>query len=189
MKHFFFALFILISSQLFAQKPCEFSQDVKDSIGTYKTTKEYLMYEKNFAGNKDYIFFNFIETDGMPTLHVNFIRKSNDFIKAQCFDKNSKLYFQLNNGKIVTLIHTNTENCGTQLRDSEGFDNRVLTANFMFLKGSFEDLKSSAVNLMRVKYLTDVEDYILKKEFIAESDNKTYRPENYFIDYLHCLGN
>lgn len=189
MKQSILALFILISSHLFAQKPCEYSQNIKDSIGTYKSTKEYLIYEKNFAGNKNYIFFTLVETDGMPTLNINFIRKSKDFLKAQCLDKNSKLYLQLNSGKIITLLHTDTETCGTQLRDNDGNDNRVLTANFMFLKGSFEDLKSSPVNLMRIKYLTDVEDYALKKEFQSEFDNNIYQPENYFINYIHCVGN
>lgn len=189
MKHSLLILLFLISSFVFAQKPCEYSQNIKDSIGTYKSTKEYIIYEKNFAGNKNYIFFSLVETDGMPTLNINFIQKSKDFIKAQCFDKNSKLFFQLNNGKIVTLLHIDSENCGTQLRDNEGNNNRVLTANFMFLKGSFEELKSSAVNLMRIKYLTDVEDYVFKKEFTSEFNNTTYQPENYFINYLHCVGN
>jgi len=189
MKLVVYTLFFLISSQLFAQIPCEYSQNIKDSIGTYKSTKEQLIYEKNFAGNKNYIFFTLVSTDGMPTLNINFIQKSKDFMKAKCFDKNSKLYLQLNNGKVVSLIHTNSETCGTMLRDNEGYDNRILTANFMFLKGSIEDLKNSPVNLMRIKYLTDVEDYVIKKEFQSEFDNTIYQPESFFINYLHCVEN
>lgn len=189
MKQLLFAFILLTTVSLFAQQPCDYADNIKDSIGTYKTTKEYIMYEKNFAGNKSYIFFNLVETDGMPSLRINFIQKSKDFMKAQCFDKDSKLYFQLNNGKIITLMHTNSENCGTMLRDEQGFDNRVLTANFMFLKGTLEDLESSAINLVRIKYLTGVEDYVIKKEFQSEFDGKTYKPENFFINYLHCVKN
>ncbi len=187
MKHLVPAFFLLISIQIFAQKTCEYSANVKDSIGTYKSTKGYMIYEKNFAGNKNYIFFSLVLTDGTPTLNVQFIQKSKDFMKANCFDKNSKLFFQLNNGKIVTLLHIDNENCGTMVRDNEGFDNRLLVGNFMFIKGSFEDLKSSPANLMRIKYLTDLEDYVFRKEFTAEMDNKIYQPENYFINYLHCV--
>jgi hypothetical protein len=39
-------------------------------------------------------------TDGLPTLTVQSIQKSKDFMKANCFD-NSKLILQLNNGKIL----------------------------------------------------------------------------------------
>lgn len=186
MKQLFKAFFFLMSSQIFAQITCEYSVDVKDSIGTYKSTNEYMIYEKNFAGNKNYIFFSLASMDGTPTLNVQFIQKSKDFMKAHCFDKNSKIFFQLNNGKIVTLLHIDKESCGTMVRDNNGFDNRLLVGNFMFLKGSLEDLKISPVNLMRIKYLTDLEDYVFRKEFTAEMNNETYQPETYFINNLHC---
>jgi len=187
MKKAVLLLVFLISSTLFAQKPCEYSANVTDSIGTYKSTKEYMIYEKNFAGNANYIFYSLALTDGTPTLNINFIQKSKDFLKANCFDKNSKLYLQLNNGKIITLLHIDQENCGTLIRDEKGFDNRVLTGTFMFMKGTFEDLKSSAVNMMRIKYLTNIEDYIIKKEFQSELNSQVYQPENYFVNYLHCM--
>jgi hypothetical protein len=187
MKQAVLVILLLTISNLFAQKPCAYSTNVTDSIGTYKATKGYIIYEKNFAGNTNYIFYSLALTDGMPTLNVNFIQKSKEFIKVNCFDKNSKLFLQLNNGKIITLLHIDQENCGTMLRDEKGYDNRVLTANFMFLKGTFEDLKTSPVSMMRIKYLTDIEDYVMKKQFQSELDNLLYEPENYFINYLHCI--
>jgi hypothetical protein len=189
MKQVILAIFFLISSHLIAQKTCEYSTNVKDSIGTYKLTKEYMIYEKNFAGNKSYIFYSLALTDGTPTLNLQLIQKSKDFMKANCFDKNSKLFLQLNNGKVITLIHADQEDCGTMVRDSNGFDNRILTANFMFIKGSLEDLKSSPVNLMRIKYLTDQDDYVIQKEFKSELNDQVYQPETYFINYLHCIEN
>jgi hypothetical protein len=187
MKQVILVILFLISSTLFAQKPCEYSANVTDSIGTYKSTKEYMIYEKNFAGNKNYIFLSLALTDGTPTLNLQLIQKSKEFLKANCFDKNSKLFLQLNNGKIISLIHIEQENCGSLIRDDNGFDNRVLTGSFMFLKGTFEDLKSSPVNLMRIKYLTDLEDYVFKKEFQSELNNQIYQPETYFMNYLHCI--
>ncbi len=187
MKQAVLLFFFLISSHLFAQKPCEFSVNVTDSIGTYKSTKEYMIYEKNFAGNTNYIFFTLALTDGLPTLNLQLIQKSKAFLKADCFDKESKLFLQLNNGKIITLLHIDQENCGTMIRDDKGFDNRILTGTFMFVKGSIEDLKSSPVNLMRIKYLTDIDDYVMKKEFKSELNNEVYQPENYFINNLRCV--
>lgn len=187
MKKAVLLILFLISSTLFAQKTCEYSTNVTDSIGTYKSTKEYMIYEKNFAGNTNYIFYSLALTDGTPTLNINFIQKSKEFLKANCFDKNSKLFLQLNNGKIITLLHIDQENCGTQIRDEKGFDNRILTGTFMFMKGSFEELKSSPVNMMRIKYLTDIEDYVIKKEFQSELNNQVYQPETYFVNYLHCI--
>ena len=187
MKYIITITLLFFSLNIFAQKPCDYSANVNDSIGTYKSTKEYIVNEKIFGGNSSYIFYSLALTDGLPTLTVQLIQKSKDFIKANCFDKNSKLFLQLNNGKIITLIHINQENCGTMIRDDKGFDNRVNTGIFMFMKDSFQDLKSSPVSMMRIKYLTDTEDYVFKKEFKSELTNEIYNPENYFIDNLKCI--
>lgn len=182
-------LALLLSLNLYAQKPCEYSVNVTDSLGTYKSTKEYMLCEKNFAGTANYVFFSLSLTDGLPTVNVQLIQKSKSFIKANCFDKDSKIFLQLNDGKIITLLHMNDENCGTLLRDDKGFDNRVTTGVFMFMKDSFAALKSSPISMMRIKYLTDTEDYVLKKEFTSELNNEVYKPETYFMDTIKCIEN
>lgn len=187
MKHIITIALFAICSTVFAQKPCDYSTNVTDSLGTYKSTREYMICEKNFAGTSSYIFFSLLSTDGMPTLNVQLIQKSKSFLKANCFDKNSKLFLQLNNGKIITLLHIVQENCGTMIRDDKGYDNRVITGEFMFMKDSFEQLKSSPISMMRIKYLTDTEDYVLKKEFTSELNNEIYQPETYFINSIKCI--
>ncbi|MFH6935019.1 hypothetical protein [Flavobacterium sp. YO12] len=187
MKHLITLTFFLLTFTAFAQKPCEYSTNVTDSIGTYKITNEYLVSEKNFGGTSSYIFFSLAQTDGLPTLNVQLIQKSKDFMKANCFDKNSKIFLQLENGKIVTLLHINQENCGTLLRDDKGFDNRVNTGIFMFMKDNFEELKKSPVSIMRIKYLTDIDDYIVRGELISEMNGKTYQPNTYFMQNIRCV--
>ena len=186
MKHVLAIAIFLFSLPSFTQKPCEYTTDVTDSIGSYKSTKEYMIAEKNFAGTSSYIFFSLAVADGMPLLNVQLIQKSKGFMKANCFDKNSKLFLQLNNGKVVTLIHMDQENCGTMLRDDKGFDNRITPGTFMFMKDSFEELKKSPVSIMRIKYLTDTEDYVLKKQFTSELNNEVYEPETYFMQNIDC---
>jgi hypothetical protein len=176
---------LLLTLSVTAQDPCEFSSNVKDSIGEYKSTANYLMYERNFTGNA-YIYFSLALTDGLPTLNVQFINKSKDFIKANCLDKNSRMYLQLENGKIVTLIHIDAEDCGTGVRNEE-MNNRVMTGYFLFPKEAFEALKNSPVSMMRIRYSTETVDYILKDELRSELDAKQYKPSKYFINTLHCL--
>lgn len=187
MKQLITLTFFLLTLTVFAQKPCEYSANVTDSIGTYKITNEYLMGEKNFAGTSSYIFFSLAQTDGLPTLNLQLIQKSKDFMRANCFDKNSKVFLQLQNGKVVTLMHIDQENCGTLIRDDKGFDNRVNTGIFMFLKDNFEELKKSPVNIMRIKYLTTTEDYIVKSELTSEMNGKAYKPDTYFMENIRCV--
>lgn len=188
MKRFLaFALF-LIQISVFAQKDCVYNSNVTDTIGTYKSTPDYLISEKIFAGKSAYLFFSLVNQDGTPFLKVQLIQKSNEFIKATCLDKNSKIYLQLVNGKIITMIHTDSENCGTMLRlDDEKMNTRITAGDFMFVKGSFEELKASPVSLVRIKYLTETVDYVMKKEFTSELNKTTTYPENYFVNYLKCI--
>jgi hypothetical protein len=189
MKQLITLSFFLITFATFAQKPCEYSTNVIDSIGTYKITNEYLISEKNFGGTSSYIFFSLAQTDGQPSLNTQLIQKSKSFIKANCFDKNSKIFLQLQNGKIVTLLHVNQENCGTLIRDDKGFDNRINSGIFMFMKDNYEELKKSPVTLMRIKYLTATEDYIIKSEMTSEMNGKVYHPDTYFMENIRCIEN
>jgi len=186
MKHLITLTFFLLTITAFAQKPCEYSANVTDSIGTYKVTNEYLASEKNFGSTSNYIFFSLAQTDGLPTLNLQLIQKSKDFIKANCFDKNSKVFLQLQNGKIVTLLHINQENCGTLIRDKE-FNNRINTGIFMFMKDNYEELKKSPVTIMRIKYLTATEDYIIRGEITSEMNGKAYKPATYFMENIRCV--
>ncbi|MDQ6471902.1 hypothetical protein RB619_14700 [Flavobacterium sp. LHD-80] len=186
MKQLITLTLFLLTLTAFAQKPCEYSVNVNDSIGSYKVTNEYIISEKNFGGNSSYVFFSLAQTDGLPTLNLQLIQKSKDFIKANCFDKNSRVFLQLQNGKVVTLMHINQENCGTLIRDS-GIENRVNTGIFMFMKDNYEELKKSPVTMMRIKYLTDTEDYIVKSELTSEMNGKVYNPDTYFIQNIRCV--
>ena len=188
MRFLCLAAFLVYNLSVVAQKPCDFSVNVSDSIGTYKATKETLIYEKVFAGNASYVFHSIAVSDGLPTLNVQFIEKSFDFIKAKCFDANSKLYLQLENGKIVTLLHIPKESCGSMVRDEKGFNNRVLAGYFVFRKDDADFLKTSPISMMRIKFSTDSADYIIRKELKAELDGRTYNPANYFLDFYHCIN-
>lgn len=187
MKSILLAITFILSTFSYAQSNCEYSTNVTDSLGTYKSTKDYLVHEKIFGGTANYIFFSLAKTDDLPTLNIQFLNRSMDFIKTYCFDKNSRIYFQLNNGKIVTMIHMDQESCGTMVRDDKGFNNRITAGYFMFMKDSFEELKKSPISYMRIKYTTETVDYIFSSSVTSELDKKTYNPDNYFINYLKCI--
>lgn len=190
MRIIILALSLFFAAPSFAQMICEYSTEINDSIGTYKETKGYLMDEKVFGGKASYLFFSLSNEDGTPYLKVQKIEKSANFIPANCFDKQSKVYLQLMNGKIITLIYGQEEVCGNlvSLQD-EKTSSRILTGNFMFLQGSIEDLKSAPIWQIRIRYTTETADYAVKKELTSELLNETFYPENYFMDYLHCVAN
>lgn len=188
MRFLIYSLLFLYFIPTSAQKKCDYDVELTDSIGTLKTTKEFLMYERRFGNNENYVFFSLSNDNGTPVLNFQLVHKNNEFIKAYCIDPKTKLYLQLENGKIITLVHTNTENCGSFMRNDEK-NVRILSANFLFLKNTLEELKASPVTLMRIRYTTETVDYMIKMEMQSELTNQFNRPGNYFMDYLHCVEN
>lgn len=187
MKYLVCLIFFLTVTSNFAQKACDFTTNVIDSIGSYKTTKEYLLYEKNFAGNATYLFGSLIITDEKSLFNFQLIEKSADFIKAKCLDKNSKIFLQLNNNKIITFSFASEESCGTLVRDEKGLNNRILSGYFNINKADYENLKQAQISFIRVKFAPDVADFVMRKEFKSELNNEVYLPESYFINFAHCL--
>ncbi len=187
MKYFSCFIFLLTVTANFGQKPCDFTTNVVDSIGSYKTTKEYLLYEKNFGGNATYIFGSFILTDEKALFNFQLIEKSAEFIKAKCLDKNSKIFVQLNNNKIITLSFASEESCGTLVRDDKGLNNRILSGYFNINKADYGNLKESQISFIRIKFVPDTADFVMRKEFKSELNNEVYQPESYFMDFIHCL--
>jgi hypothetical protein len=188
MKRLLLVAFLMIQAGIYAQKNCEYGTSFTDSIGTYKETKQKIIYEKVFAGSSNNIFFSLVNAGGTPALNFQNIQKSRDFMKATCFDSTSKIYLQLENGKILTLIIAEDGNCGSNVRDENtGASVRITSATFLFMKNSIEELKKSPVTFIRIKYASEMIDYIMKKELISELNSEKSYPQNFFFDYLKCI--
>ena len=187
MKKIVLALFLLANLSVFAQKPCEIDANISDSVGTYKSTKQYMIFERSFAGNTTDIFFSLTNTNGILGLEVQQIISSSEFIKASCFNSDSRIYLQLNNGKIMTLFYVGNETCGTLIRNDKNQNIRIMSGSFVFSKENYEDLKVSPVTFMRIKYAGETLDYPLRTGFVSVLDNMMYEPEKYFMNYMRCV--
>lgn len=188
MKKIALLLFFLTANlSVFAQKPCEIDANINDTLGSYKSTKQYMIFERNFAGNTNNVYFSLTNTNGVLGIETQIIRTSTDFIKANCLDSQSRIFLQLNNGKIVTLLYVGNESCGTFLQNETKTNIRINSGTFLFSKENFEDLKKSPVTFMRIKYAGETIDYPFKTAFASELDKRLYEPEKYFMDYIKCV--
>lgn len=189
MKKITLIIFLLVNCCIFAQKPCEIDSNITDTLGSYKSTKQFMIFERSFAGNTNNVFFALTNTNGILGIETQLIQSSADFIKANCFNSNSRIFLQLNNGKIVTLLYAGNETCGSLVRNEKNQNIRVISGSFIFSKENFEDLKTSPVTFMRIKFASETVDYPFKTEFKSELDQMHYEPEKYFINYMKCIEN
>lgn len=187
MKYLLFILFsITISSA--QNKNCTYDYEEKTDSTSVKILPEKLIYEKVYGNTKEMIHFVLIHNNGVPTLNLQYLQTSKDFITASCLDKTSRIVFQLANGKIVTLISNTDEVCNNLIYNENDKTNiRILDSYFLFTKNNYEDLKNSAITLMRIQFVNGSKDFVIKKEIKSELLNTTYYPENIFIDFLKCV--
>jgi hypothetical protein len=74
MKQLIIIVFLFITES-FAQTPCDYSTNVSDSIGTYKSTRGiHDLWEKTLQEIQA-IFFYSLADDGTPILSVQLIQK------------------------------------------------------------------------------------------------------------------
>lgn len=188
MKQLFLSLLLGLSLMANAQEDCQYTIVTGEDNKELKSTKEYLMYEKVFGGASQFMFFSLSNNEGIPVLNFQMLAKSKDFPKVYCLDRASKIYIQLLNGKIITLISATEEQCSGLIYDSTEKNNlRILTGSFLFTKGSLEDLEKYPISFIRVKYVNELVDYPVKKELQSESMSQKYFPESYFINNLKCI--
>ncbi|WP_338410446.1 hypothetical protein [uncultured Flavobacterium sp.] len=181
-------LFLFVSIAFAQNKDCKIDFEEQTDSTYIKKTSEFLVHERVFGNSKEMIFLSLLNSNGVLMLGFQQIQKSADFIPAFCFDANSKIYFQLENGKIISLINSGQENCSTLNYDLETKSNiKVLTHFFLFLKENYEELAKSPISLMRIYHVSEKTDIVLKSELKSELLNTTSFPTHYFMDYLHCI--
>ena len=169
-------------------KDCIYDIEEKTDSTSLKSLPHKLMNEKIFGNKKEFIFFGLLNSDGVPMLSLQQLQKSNDFIPTSCLSKNSKIVFQLMNGKIVTLLHAFDDICSDLNYNPEEKSNiRILTAYFYFTKTNFEELKNSPISLVRIQFSGESKDYVIKSELNSETLKTTSKPDSYFMQFLKCV--
>jgi len=188
MRQILSLLLLLTLSANAQKKDCIYEIEEKTDSTSLKTLPYKLINEKIFGNNKEFIFFGLLNNDGVPLLSLQQLQKSNDFIPTNCLSKNSKIVFQLLNGKIVTLFHAFEDVCSDLNYNSEEKSNiRILTAYFYFTKSNYEDLKTSPISLVRIQFSGAAKDYAIRTELISDSLQIKTNPANYFIEFLKCV--
>lgn len=183
-------VFSLNLISLAQNKDCSIDFEEKTDSTYIKKTTDFMLHEKVFGNATELVMVSILNNNGTVLLSLQMIQKSPEFIPAFCFDKSSKIYFQLNNGKIITLLNVSEDTCASNSFDTETKNNiKVITNYFVFVSENYQDLKTSPISLMRIKYLGETKDYAVRTELKSEILNKTVNPSLFFIDNLNCIDN
>jgi len=182
--------FLLISCVVTAQNTCEFDFEIKNDSIDYRETKKHLIYERIFGKKTNYAFVSLLNDGGYLMMNFQKVQKSDSFIETECFDKETRIYLQLTNGRIYTLLHIDRDVCSVRVPDieSKALHIRSLNTSFFFMEDDYQDLKKYPVALLQIRFSTgEKSSYVMEKELVSKNLEVTSHPERIFIDYYSCI--
>jgi len=182
--------FLLISYVITAQKTCEFDFEIKNDSIDYRETKKHLVYERIFGKKTNYAFISLVNDGGYLMMNFQKVQKSDSFIETECFDKETRIYLQLTNGRIYTLLHIDKDVCSVRVPDidNNNLNIRALNTSFFFKEDDYEDLKKYPVTLLQIRFATgEKSSYVMEKELVSKNLEITSYPERIFVDYYPCI--
>ncbi len=170
---------------------CVYFQNYKNDFETYKSTRLYMVYLRSFSGNFERIYFTLAKKNEIPYLNIDLIYKgtNEEYGENICFDENSKLLIKLKDGKTVTLLHIENEDCYKNVINGVRDVSRNLSGSFRFLQEDIEILKNSPLETMQIVFENEKKEYVFQITAYSEVENKTFEPQTYFQNYINCIEN
>jgi len=182
--------FLFISCFSTAQKLCDFDFEVKNDSINYRETKKHLIYERIFGKKTNYAFVSLVNDSGYLMVNFQKVQKSDSFIETECFDKDTRIYLQLNNGRIYTLLHIDRDVCSAKIPDinNNKLNIRALNTSFFFMEDDYQELKEFPVALLQIRFATgEKSTYVMERELVSKNLDITSNPDRIFMDYYHCI--
>lgn len=184
----YFALILIGLLSTAQNKDCVYDFEEKTDSTSIKIIEPKIIHEKIFGNTTEIIQFELINQNNIPIVKLQQIQKSTEFIPLSCINKKSKIFFQLQNGSIVTLISVTDDACGVYNYLAETKSNiRVIDSYFAFTKNNYNQLKESPISLMRIQFADGSKEYVIKDKHTSELQKVEVEPSKVFMNYLHCI--
>jgi hypothetical protein len=170
---------------------CVYFQNYKNEIENYKSTKISLVYLRTNSGNFERIYFSLAKKNEIPYLNIDLIYKGSneEYGNNLCFGNKSKLIFNLKDGKKVTLLHIENEDCYKNVINGTRDVSRNLSGSFRFLQDDISALKNSIFETLQLVFENEKKDYEIQNKVFSELENITYEPQIYFQKNIQCIEN
>lgn len=186
---FLLSLFILCSSLIgLAQtEDCSYKIQIDTDEETFKLTNEELT---EFLVGRDrnvFIYFSLMREDAVKSLVMQVSVNAKEIPPILCFNKDSRVSFELEDGSFASLRYLGEVTCGRQVENSETLNNSTSEAAFLLDDASEKRLLQSKITSMRITTMKTNFDVTFQDVLSnAQIENPIY-PKEFFLKYLKCL--
>ncbi|QNJ98820.1 hypothetical protein [Constantimarinum furrinae] len=179
---FFFSLF-----PMYSQEDCNYKIQYELDDDNFILTHEQLA---EFMVGKDqnvFIYFSLMKEGPVKSLVLQVSLNAVEMPPIMCFDKTSRIIFQLEDKSYASLAYLGETICGRQSEPENQLKNSIVEAAFFLDEENLNRLKSSPIETMRITTMKTNFDIVFQEVISNKAIEEPIYPKEYFLKYLDCI--
>lgn len=135
-----------------------------------------------------FIYFSLMKEADVKSLVIQLsVNAKKQVPPMMCFNKDSRVSFQLEDGSFVSLRYLGDELCGRQTENEDTLHNSTSEAAFFLDETSLKRLSESEILSMRLTTMRTNFDVAFQDVLSNEELPVPIYPKEFFLNYLQCL--
>ncbi|MGK0386365.1 MAG: hypothetical protein ACI849_000975 [Patiriisocius sp.] len=187
MKHNLLLLILFFTIATIAQDSCDYKINVDTEEEVFQLTQESLI---DFTvGDKKtvFVYFSLMKEGNVKSVVLSISLNSEEIPPLICYDKKSRISFQLSNGEYVSAPYLGIDTCGRQTKDENAINNSISEASFYLDEVALKRLVNSPVERLRISTLKNNFNLVLRDVISNDQLKKSIYPKEFFINSLPCI--
>jgi len=187
MKKLLLPLFLLYLLTGYSQDSCNYKIQVDTESEQFTLTHEVLADYMLGKNQTVFIYFSLMKEDTIRSLVLQLSLNAAEMPPIACFNKDSRVSFELDNGSFVSLRYLGEVNCGRQSEPKDALKNSTSEAAFYIDDKSMLMLKESKLKSMRLTTMKTNFDIEFQNLISNSIIKEPVYPKEFFLNNLSCV--
>jgi hypothetical protein len=180
-------IFLIAISSVRSQEDCEYKIQYELDDDTFILTQEQLAEFMLGKEQNVFIYFSLMKEGPVKSLILQISLNAIEMPPVMCFDKSSRIIFQLEDKSYASLAFLGDKTCGQQSEPEAQLKNSLVEASFFLDEESLHRLSNSPIETMRIMTMKTNFDITFQEVISNKAIEKPIYPKEYFLKYLDCI--
>lgn len=188
MKKVSIVLFLFMAITGFSQtEECDYKIQVDTEDEKFLLTNASLAEFMVGSDKTIFIYFSLMKEGDVKSLVLEVSVNAKEMPPVLCFNKDSRISFQLEDGSFASLRYLGEVNCGRQTNNEDTLDNSTSEAAFYLDETNLERLSEAKISSMRITTMKTNFDIGFQEVISNPQIDTPIYPKEFFLNNLQCL--
>ena len=170
-----------------AQSSCDYKINVDTQQEVFQLTQESLIDFTVGEKKTIFVYFSLMKQDSVKSVVLSISLNSQEIPPLICYDKKSRLSFNLEDGTYVSAPYLGVDVCARQTKAENTMHNSTSEASFYLDSLAQKRLSTSAIESLRIGSVNTNFDLKLIEVISNEQLANPIYPKEFFINNLPCI--